>query len=63
VLADYMYVAAPGREFANAAQVDRAGVKIAVGQNSTSDHFLSRTLKFAELVRQPGGAGGSRSAP
>jgi len=55
-LVDFMYVAAPGREFADAAQVDRPGVKIAVGRNSTADQFLSRTLKSAELVR-PGGGG------
>jgi polar amino acid transport system substrate-binding protein len=56
VLIDLMYVAAPGREFANAAQVDRPGVKIGVGRNSGADQFLSRTLKSAELVR-PGGGG------
>ncbi len=58
VLTDYMYVAAPGREFANAAQVDRPGVKIGAGQNSFSDQFLSRTLKSAELMPIPGGSGG-----
>ena len=31
MLLDLMYVAAPGREFADAAQVDRPGVKIGVG--------------------------------
>jgi polar amino acid transport system substrate-binding protein len=56
VLIDLMYVAAPGREFADAAQVDRPGVKIGVGRNSGADQFLSRTLKSAELVR-PGGGG------
>ena len=53
VLADYAFVAAPGPEFADAAQVDRPGVKIGVGRNSSSDQFLSRTLKSAELVRCP----------
>ena len=57
MLVDYMYVAAPGREFANAAQIDRPGVKIAVGRNSVSDQFLNQTLKSAELVRVPGGVG------
>lgn len=52
VLTDYVYVAADEREFADAAQVDRPGVKIAVGENSTSDQFLSRTLKSARLVRR-----------
>jgi polar amino acid transport system substrate-binding protein len=56
VLIDYMYVAAPGREFADAGQVDRPGIKIGVGRNSGPDQFLSRTLKSAELVR-PGGGG------
>jgi polar amino acid transport system substrate-binding protein len=55
LLTDYLFVAAPGREFADAAQVDRPGVKVGVGQKSTSDQFLSRTLKSAELVRLPGG--------
>jgi polar amino acid transport system substrate-binding protein len=55
LLTDYLFVAAPGRQFADAAQVDRPGVKIGVGQNSTSDQFLSRTLKSAALVRLPGG--------
>jgi len=54
LLNDYLYVAAPGREFADAAQVDRPGVKIGVGQDSSSDQFLSRTLKSAELVRRSG---------
>jgi polar amino acid transport system substrate-binding protein len=55
LLSDYFFVAAPGREFVDAAQVDRPGVKIGVGQNSSSDQFLSRTLKSAELVRFTGG--------
>jgi len=56
LLNDYLFVAAPGgREFANAAQVDRPGVKIGVGLNSSSDQFLSKTLKSAELVRLTGG--------
>jgi polar amino acid transport system substrate-binding protein len=55
LLNDYLYVAAPGREFANAAQVDRPGVKIGVGLNSSSDQFLSKRLKSAELVRLTGG--------
>ena len=55
VLTDYMFLAAPGREFADAAQVDRPGVKIGVGQNTSSDQFLSRTLRSAELVRPGAG--------
>ena len=59
---DFMYVAAPGREFTNSAQVDRAGIKIGVGRNSSSDQFLSRALKSAELVRFTGGAGAGLKA-
>jgi polar amino acid transport system substrate-binding protein len=55
LLNDYLFVAAPGREYADAAQVDQSGVKIGVGLNSASDQFLSGTLKSAELVRLGGG--------
>ncbi len=55
MLVDFMFVAVPGREFADAAQVDRPGVKIGVARNSGPDQFLSRTVKSAELVRFPGG--------
>jgi polar amino acid transport system substrate-binding protein len=51
LLVDNIYVAAPGRDFADAGQVDKPGVKIGVVQNAVPDQFLSRTLKFAELVR------------
>ena len=59
---DFMYVAGPGREFTNTAQLDRPGVKIGVGRNSSSDQYLSRTLKSAELVRLTGGAGAGLEA-
>jgi polar amino acid transport system substrate-binding protein len=51
LLVDNVYVAAPGRDFVDADQVDKPGVKIAVVQNAVPDQFLSRALKFAELVR------------
>jgi polar amino acid transport system substrate-binding protein len=51
LLNEFWFIAAPGREFANDAQVDRPGVKIGVGLNSSSDQFLSKTLKSAQLVR------------
>ena len=54
ILIEYVFVAAPGREFADAGQVDRAGIKIGVGRNASADVFLSRTLKSAELVRVAG---------
>lgn len=35
--------------------VDKAGIRIAVGRGSAYDLFLTRTLKAAELVRSPNG--------
>jgi polar amino acid transport system substrate-binding protein len=55
LLNDYLFAARPGREFADASEVDRPGVKIGVGERSASDQFLSKRLKSAELVRFPGG--------
>jgi polar amino acid transport system substrate-binding protein len=37
-------------------QVDRAGVRIAVGNKAAYDLYLSRTLKHAQLVRAPSSA-------
>src|SRR5215470_8870764 len=48
---DLIYVAAPGRAFADASQVDRPGVKVGVIQGSPSDLYLSHNLKFAQIVR------------
>ena len=56
MLVDNIYVAAPGHEFADASQVDRTGIRIAVVLNGAPDQFLSRTLKSAELVRISGGS-------
>ena len=52
-LIDLLYLAAEGKNFASANQVDRLGVKVGTIQNSPSDRFLTRTLKAAELVRLP----------
>jgi polar amino acid transport system substrate-binding protein len=37
------------------ADVDQAGKRIAVGENSAYDLYLTRTLKHAQLLRTPGG--------
>ncbi len=50
---DNIYVAAPGTQFASAAEVDRPGVRIAVVVNGAPDQYLSKTLKAASLVRVP----------
>lgn len=55
MVADAMYIAAPGREYADASQIDRPGVKVGVARDGGSEQRLSRTLKSAELVRVPGG--------
>jgi polar amino acid transport system substrate-binding protein len=52
-LIDLIYVAAPGRPFADVAEVDRPGIKVGVIQGSPSDRFLSHNLKAAEIVRIP----------
>jgi len=55
MVADAMYIAAPGREFADATKIDRPGVKVGVSQGGGSDQILSRALKSAQVVRVPGG--------
>jgi polar amino acid transport system substrate-binding protein len=55
-LIEYVFLAAPGREFADVSAVDRPGVRIAVPRNASADVYLTRTLKAAELVRLDGGA-------
>lgn len=55
MLVDNIFVAAPGRDFADASQVDRPGVKVAVIRDGAPDKFLTRTLKSAQLVRIPSG--------
>jgi polar amino acid transport system substrate-binding protein len=52
-LIDLIYVAAPGKAFADVGKVDRPGVKVGVIQGSPSDRFLSHNLKAAEIVRIP----------
>ena len=51
---EYVYVAAPGKAFANPGEVDRPGVRIAVPRNASADVYLSRNVKSAELVRVDG---------
>jgi len=52
-LIELLYLAAPRHVFANTAEVDHEGVKVATILNSPSDRVLSRTLKAAEIVRLP----------
>lgn len=55
VLVDNVFLAAPGKTFKDAADLDRPKVLIAVPRNSLSDRFLARTLKHARLIRVEAG--------
>src|SRR5262249_61082521 len=59
---DNGYVARPGAAPADAEEVDRAGVKIAVAQGSAPHGVLSRLIKNAEIVPVPGGFEAAREA-
>jgi polar amino acid transport system substrate-binding protein len=50
---DLVYVAAPGKDFADIAAVDRPGVKVGTIQGAPSDRVLTREIKSAEIVRIP----------
>jgi ABC-type amino acid transport substrate-binding protein len=50
---DLVYVAAPGKEFADATTVDKPGVRIGTIQGAPSDRVLSREIKSAEIIRIP----------
>jgi polar amino acid transport system substrate-binding protein len=52
-LIDLLYLAAAGRDFGGADQIDRPGTKVGTIENSPSDRFLTRSLKSAQLVRLP----------
>jgi polar amino acid transport system substrate-binding protein len=54
-LAQNTYLVREGSPIRSIADVDRAGVRIGVGLNDAGDYFLTRTLKAAELKRNPGG--------
>jgi len=59
---DNGYVARPGAAPTNAEEVDRVGVKIAVGQGSAPHTVLQRLIKSAEIVPIPGGFEPAREA-
>jgi polar amino acid transport system substrate-binding protein len=54
-LAQNTYLVREGSPIHAVADVDRPGVHIGVGLNDAGDYFLTRTLKSAELKRNPGG--------
>jgi polar amino acid transport system substrate-binding protein len=53
------YIASAASAIASLAEADRPGVRIGVGQRDAVDLHLTRTLKYAELVRNTGGTPGA----
>jgi polar amino acid transport system substrate-binding protein len=51
---DNIYIAAPGKPFKDASEVDKPGVRIAVAQDGAPDKYLTTALKAASLVRVGG---------
>jgi polar amino acid transport system substrate-binding protein len=47
------YIVWQDADFASAGELDREGIRIAVGQNAAYDLHLTRALKAAEIVRAP----------
>lgn len=47
---EFWFLAVAGRDLTNVAQVDQPGVKSGAGLNSSSDQFLKRNLKSAQVV-------------
>jgi len=54
-LAQNTYLVAEGSPIRLAADADKPGIRIGVGARDAGDHFLTRTLKHAELKRNEGG--------
>lgn len=54
-LAQNTYLVAESSPIRSIADADKAGVRIGVGARDAGDHFLTRTLKQAELKRNEGG--------
>jgi polar amino acid transport system substrate-binding protein len=55
-LAHNTYLVLAGSPIRSVAGVDRPGIRIGVGARDAGDYFLTRTLKHAELRRNPTGA-------
>jgi polar amino acid transport system substrate-binding protein len=54
-LAQNSYLVPENSPIRSVADADRAGMRIGVGARDAGDHFLTRTLKHAELRRNEGG--------
>ena len=58
LLIEGTYLIPAGAPYTRVPDVDRAGVRIAVSEKSAYDHFLTRNIKHATLVRAPGNSAG-----
>jgi len=58
LLIEGTYLVPAGSPYTRAADVDREGLRIAVSEKSAYDHFLTRTIKRATLVRAAGNSAG-----
>jgi polar amino acid transport system substrate-binding protein len=55
VVIEGIYVVPSSSPLRSNEDVDRAGVRVAVARGSAYDLYLSRTLKHAQLIREPSG--------
>jgi len=58
LLIEGTYLIPAGAPYTRVPDVDRTGVRIAVSEKSAYDHFLTRNIKSATLVRAPGNSAG-----
>lgn len=58
LLIEGTYLVPAGSPHTRAAEIDRDGMRIAVSEKSAYDHFLTRNIKHATLVRAPGNSAG-----
>jgi len=58
LLIEGTYLVPAGSPYARVPDVDKDGVRIAVSEKSAYDHFLTRNIKHAKLVRGAGNSAG-----
>jgi polar amino acid transport system substrate-binding protein len=58
LLIEGTYLVPAGSRYTRVAEIDRPGLRIAVSEKSAYDHFLTRNIKHATLVRAPGNSAG-----
>lgn len=58
LLIEGTYLIPAGQPYTRVPEVDKTGVRIAVSEKSAYDHFLTRTITHATLVRRPGNSAG-----